>query len=179
MNPRQFFGVLFLGGFLYACTRSKKPPSTEPTMPTPLLPGRLNVWSHEHSFIPLLKTASDRIFKASGVRVAVNEPGTITASVPIFHTDDLCGSELDSIGFYVKTHRAERGYIMIGRKCTDETVLEKVFTHELIHALGALNHLEAPEEGLMLGNGGEGKITAADLTLLCSVRECTLFQPEV
>lgn len=168
--------LVAISGLLWACSRPKKAgPAVGTTDPMPepgepLEPVRdLYVFAHDANLVMLARTASRRIEAASGVKVHVNEYGTIATAIPIFGSDFLCGNGTDG--------RTTPAWMALARNC--KVPQETVMVHEMLHALGA-GHLVLPQRGIL--NAAEddplSSITADDLSALCAVRNCTKFAPE-
>lgn len=169
--------LLALVGFVYACGKPREKaagpvgagdPNPEPQ--EPLEPVRdLYVFAHDRALITPAMAAARRIKAASGIEVHVNAYGTQATAMPIFGSDFLCGSGTEG-------RSADYG-IAMARDCNEDP--EMVLVHELIHHLG-VGHLVLPQRGIM--NAGPdkplSKISEDDLNLLCSVQNCTVFNPE-
>ncbi len=175
LKPWHF---LALSGLLWACARPKKEdPAVGTTDPMPdpdepLEPVKdLFVFAHDATIIPTVMKAVRRIEAASGVKIHVNEFGTIATSNPIFTSDFLCANGTEG-------RTTMGGSIGLAKNCN--IPLETVLVHELIHALG-VGHLVPPQRGIMneLKDNPLDGISEDDLTALCSVRVCSKFQPEV
>jgi hypothetical protein len=168
-----------LTGLLYACSRPRR--SEEPSATDPgtiggidepdLLTDDVYVFVHDTALISPTLLAAKRIEKASGIKINVNVNGSIATASPIFGSDFLCATGTEG-------RSADYG-IAVARNCRIEP--EQVILHELMHLLGIHGHLELPDKGVMnaLKDGPLAKISAADLTALCSVRDCSEFNPEI
>lgn len=175
LKPWHFIA---LSGLLWACARPKREEvavgTTDP-MPEPdepLEPVKdLYVFAHDRSIVPTVLAAARRIEAASGVKIHVNEYGTIATSNPIFTSDFLCATGTEG-------RTTMGGSIALAKDCG--VPLEKTLVHELIHALG-VGHLVLPQRGIMnvLKDEPLDGISEDDLTALCSVRVCSKFNPEV
>lgn len=143
----------------------------QPEPGEPLEPVKdLYVFAHDAAFVPVALRAARRIETASGVKVHVNEYGTIPTAMPIFGSDFLCANGTEG--------RAGPYGIAMARNC--EVSPEKVLVHEMLHRLG-VGHLVLPARGIMneAGDAPLDGISADDLTELCKVRACSVFKPEV
>lgn len=173
----KLWHLLVLSSFVYACTRPKKSGpdvGTEDPMPEPSEPLEpvkdLFVFAHDASLVPVALRAARRIEAATGIKVHVNEYGTIATAHPIFGSDFMCATGAQG-------RATLGGGIALARDCTQP--LETVLLHEMIHQLGVGHHV-LPRRGVM----NEGKddpldtLTADDLEALCSVRVCSKFVPE-
>lgn len=169
--------LLALVGVLYACAKPKKQagpvgagdPTPDPS--EPLEPVRdLYVFAHDRALVLTAIRAAKRIEDASGVKVHVNEYGTIPTALPIFGSDYLCANNTEG--------RAGPYGIAMARDC--DVSPEKVLVHELLHQLG-VGHLVLPKRGIMNEAGDKplDGISSDDLEALCAVRPCTIFKPEV
>lgn len=175
-NALRPWHLLVLSGLVWACSRPKKGPEvgTGDAMPEPgepLEPVRdLFVFAHDASLVLVAKRAAERIEAASGIKVHVNEYGTIATAQPIFGSDFLCANGTDG-------RATLGGGIALARNC--RVPQEKVLVHEMIHQLG-VGHLVLPQRGIMneAADNPLDTISADDLTALCAVRHCTRFQPE-
>jgi len=171
--------LVALSGLVYACAqpRRKAPAAignAPPEPEEPVEPVRdLYVFAHDSRLVPIAMRAARRIEAASGVKVHVNEYGTVNSALPIFGSDFMCAN-----GF---AGRAGGGTsIAVARGCGDRILEETVLIHEMLHNLG-VGHLTLPARGVM-NEGKDGpldKITADDLNALCEARECSVFKPEV
>lgn len=169
--------LLALAGLVYACKPKRPPPGPVgggdplPEPEEPLEPVRdLYVFAHDSNLVLPARAAARRIEAASGVKVHVNEYGTIATAMPIFGSDFLCANGTEG--------RAGPYGIAMARDCNHPT--EKVLVHELMHRLG-VGHLILPKRGIMNEATDEplDLISADDLEALCAVRACTVFKPEV
>lgn len=169
--------LLALSGFVFACARPRKETSgiaggeAPPEPEEPLEPVRdLYVFVHDAGNIPVALRAAQRIEKASGVKVHVNEYNTIATALPIFGSDFLCATGTEG--------RAGPYGIALARNCKVDP--EKILVHEMIHQLG-VGHLVLPQRGIMNAekDGPLDQISEDDLNALCAVRNCSVFQPEV
>lgn len=176
-NALKPWHLIALSSLVWACSRPKKAgpevgtgdPMPEPN--EPLEPVKdLFVFAHDAALIMVARKAAERIETASGIKVHVNEYGTIATARPIFGSDFLCANGTDG-------RTTMGGGIALARNC--RVPQEKVLVHEMIHALG-VGHLVLPLRGIMNEAKDEplDTISADDLTALCAVRNCTKFQPE-
>lgn len=173
-RDKRLWGLVALSGVLFACTRPRKKDDVIEELPAGETepeekPAELFVFAHDRELIPDALEAARRIETASGIKVHVNAYGTQTTALPIFGSDFLCGSGTEG--------RSAAYGIAIARDCKHEPV--KILIHEMMHQLG-VGHLELPERGIMNHAKDDplDKITEADLTALCAVRDCPKFQPE-
>jgi len=175
----RWWHFLLFGGLLAGCaTVAKKKvepgePSEEPEAaddPEVLPADDLYVFVHDYAFIQPTMAAARRIEAASGIKIHVNEAGSLSHAIPVYGSDFLCGNGVDG--------RTTATWIALARNCKAPT--EKVILHELLHKLG-VGHLALPLRGIMNHVNDEplDKISADDLNALCAVRACTKFQPEV
>lgn len=169
--------LIAFAGLAVACARPRKDSSgiaggeAPPEPEEPLEPVRdLYVFVHDAGNIQLAIKAALRIQNASGIKVHVNEYGTVASAVPIYGSDFFCANGLEG--------QSSQYGIALARNCNVDP--EMILVHEMIHHLG-VGHLVLPEKGIM--NDGRdsplSKISEADLNALCSVRACSKFQPEV
>jgi hypothetical protein len=99
-----------------------------------------------------------------GIRVRLVEDRMITPSGTEAHGQTFCPSD---------SCRRSELVIEVARDHAEMTV-----AHEMGHALEASTAHVDDDGSLMAHTGGNGDITAADLTLVCSVLDCTVFTPE-
>lgn len=168
--------LVALSGLVWACARPKKAEpavGTEDPLPEPaepLEPVRdLYVFVHDAANIQLALKAALRIQNASGIKVHVNEPGTIHTALPVYGSDFFCANATEG--------RSSPYGIALARNCKADP--ELILVHEMLHQLG-VGHLVLPQRGI-LNDGRDdplATITEDDLNALCAVRHCTKFQPE-
>jgi hypothetical protein len=161
---------------LTACATAPQEPIGEVTQPAALTEPApeaeviedVHIFVHDAGLLPLAHRAAQRILKASGLVIHVNE--RMEGAYPVFASDGMCGYD-GANGLLTPT------YIIVSNDCTAPQ--EHVLTHELLHMLGVMWHLPAPQRGILAETDRfVPAITAEDLEALCSVRECTAFVPE-
>src|SRR5678816_2355004 len=126
--------LLLLTGFLAGCATAVKKKSND-NAGTPV-DKPFQFWVHDNDLIEIAQHSAQRIINATGLPLLVNAPGTITSSIPIFWTDQLCADNYG--GFFVESSCG--GFIMVSRDC-HPVLTNTVLTHEMIHSLGVLGHL--------------------------------------
>lgn len=134
----------------------------------------LAVWPADEALRELVLAVAPRIERATGLVV---KPTTDTNAGPPLFWSTIGDDE----GWHGLTHVdwARRPEWLAIAPGTPVEIHETVALHELLHGLGA-DHVPSGEGVLSpeLWTGRSWKITTADLTVICSVRDCQVFAPE-
>lgn len=135
----------------------------------------LVVWPADDALRGMARAAAARIERATGLVVAVSD-GATDDSVPLFCAD----SDGEWQGLTHVRSDGSPSWLMLDPS-TPEAVHAAVVLHEILHALGAHDHVEHGT-GVMsqeIWVRPEGwQITAPDLDLLCAAAPCIRFAPE-
>ncbi len=145
------------------CAAAAEPPGTP----------ALTVWAGDAELAAAADAAADRLERATGVVVAVADE---CVGVPVlWEVPARMGAGTWGETRYDRAGMPTDIAIAAG---VPPARLEQVVLHELMHALGAIDHIEQGAGVLSLVSDRAYLLTAADLEAVCAVAPCTAFVPE-